>query len=500
MKTIKTVSSRIAALLLILWAAASTAVAQEPARKPKQTPPPPQPEKEIRFPAFEQKTLPNGLRVVVVEHHETPAVSLQLQVLAGKVFTPPAKAGLAAATAELLRQGTQSRSAQQIAEAIDSVGGTLSTGGSWDSALAYAGVTSDQLDLGFELLADVVLRPSFPPEEIERWRRQTLNGLRVQQEDASYLADASFERAVFGEHPYGLPETGTPASVQGITRDDMVAFHREHYVPNQSMLAVVGDVKPAEVFAKVERAFGAWAKGKSHEIPKVQAAGAGKPRIVVVDKPDAVQTEIRAGQIGLAYRDPDYFVSQVYNSVLGGGASARLYDEIRRKRGLSYGAYSNFVYMLQPGSFTASTFTKTESTVEALDTMLEVVQGLTQKPVPPEELAGRKTYLTGVFPLEIETAEGIAGKVLEAMKYGLGREYLESYRDRLDAVTADQVRSFAQRRIQARPPLVVLVGNASAFRADLEKKHGAVEVIPYQELDLLRADLRQEKAEAKPAG
>ena len=487
-----------AVLALSLWAAA--AAAQTPAAKPKQTPPPPQPEKEIHFPAFEQKTLPNGLRVVVVEHHETPTVSLQLQVRAGKAFTPAGKAGLPSATAELLRQGTQSRSAQQIAEAIDSVGGNLVTYGSWDSAIGIVQMTSDQLDLGLDLLSDVTLRPSFPAEEIERWRRQTLNGLRVQLEDAGYLADASFERAVFGDHPYGLPETGTPASVQGITRDDMAAFHREHYVPNQGILAVVGDVKPADAFAKVERAFGAWAKGQSHETPKVQPSPAGKTRIVVVDKPDAVQTEIRMGQVGLAYTDPDYFVSEVYNSILGGGASARLYLEIRQKRGLSYGAGSDFLYMLQPGAFTANTFTKTESTVEALDTMLEVLRGMQEQLVPKEELEERKTYLTGVFPMEIETAEGIAAKVVQAMKYGLGREYLESYRGRLDAVTAEQVKSFASRRIQAMPPLIVLVGNASAFRADLEKKHGAVEVIPYQELDLLRADLRQPKAEPKPAG
>ncbi len=494
------ISRRSAVLALSLWAAAAAASAQQPAAKPKQTPPPPQPEKKIHFPAFEQKTLPNGLRVVVVEHHETPTVSLQLQILAGKVFTPAGKAGVANATAELLRQGTQSRSAQQIAEAIDAVGGNLATYGSWDSAGAIAQTTSDQLDLGLDLLSDVILRPSFPADEIERWRGQTLNGLRVQVEDAGYLADASLDRAVFGDHPYGLPDAGTPASVQSLTREDLVAFHREHYVPNEAILAVVGDVKPAEAFAKVERAFGAWPKGQAHEIPKIQAPAAGKPRIVVIDKPDAVQTEIRTGQIGLAYTDPDYFVSQVYNAVLGGGASARLYEEIRRKRGLSYGAGSAFLYMLQPGSFTANTFTKTESTLEALDTVLAVIRGLKEQPVPQEELATRKTYLTGVFPLEIETAEGIAAKVLEAMKYGLGREYLESYRDRLDAVTADQVKSFAGRRIQDTPPLIVLAGNASAFRADLEKKHGPIEVIPYQELDLLRADLRQPKADSKPAG
>lgn len=469
--------------------------------KPKQSPPPPQPAKDVQFPSFEQKTLPNGLLVVVVEHHETPAVTVQMLIKAGQAFEPAAKASLASATANLLREGTATRSAQQIAAAIDSIGGNLNVYAGRDSAYATLQVTPDQLDLGLDLLTDVVLRPSFPAEELERWRRQSLNGLQVQQKNAAYLASVTFERAVFGEHPYGLPFEGTPESLSGLGRDDLAAFHREHYVPNETIVAVVGDVRPADAFARIERAFGAWKKGNSHEVPKVEPARRDKHRIVVVDVPDAVQTEIRVGQVGLAFRDPDSFVAEVYNSVLGGGSTARLYQEIRQKRGLSYGARSNFTRFLQPGHFEASTFTKTESTVEALQVLLETMQTLEKAPVPAAELEARKTYLSGVFPLEIETPEGIAGKVVEALKYGYGRDYIESYRGRIDAVTAEQVQSFAQRRIHPESTLIVVAGNASAFLPDLQKKIGPAEVIPYQELDLLRADLRKPKqdAPAKPA-
>jgi zinc protease len=469
--------------------------------KPKQAPPPPQPAKDVQFPAFEQKTLANGLRVVVIEHHETPAVTVELLTKAGRAFTPAAKAGLAGATANLLREGTAARSAQQIAGAIDSVGGNLNVGAGSDFGYANIQVTSDQLDLGLDLLADVVLRPSFPDEELERWRRQTLNGLQVQQKDAGYLADSAFQRAVFGKHPYGLPAEGTPESLQSLTRDDLAAFHREFYVPNETIVAVVGDVRPADAFARIERAFGAWKKGNSHEVPKVEAARQDKHRIVIVDVPDAVQTEIRVGQIGLAFRDSDAFVADVYNSVLGGGSTSRLYQEIRQKRGLSYGARSQFAMIQEPGSFRASTFTKTESTVEALQVLLETMKALETTPVPAAELEARKTYLSGVFPLEIETPEGIAGKVVEALMYGYGREYIESYRGRIEAVTAEQVQSFAQRRIHPESTLIVVAGNASAFLPDLQKKIGPAEVIPYQELDLLRTDLRKPKQEApaKPA-
>lgn len=481
------------AVALALGLAVFGAAAQTQSGASRQTPPPPQPPKDIRFPAFEQKTLGNGLRVVVVEQHETPAVSVQLLVHAGKTYGPPAKAGIAATTAGLLREGTQTRSSQQIAEAIDSVGGSLSSSATADTATAMVSVTSDQIDLGLELLADVALRPTFPAEEVERWRRQTLSGLQVQQESAPYLANAAFERVVFGEHPYGLPEIGTPESVQGITRDDLIAFHRERWVPNGAILAVVGDVQPADAFSKVERAFGNWAKGKDPGVPKLQTMTPEKPRVIVIDKPDAVQTEIRAGHVGMVYTDPDFFTSQVYNSILGVGGSARLFQEIRRKRGLSYGASSTFFRAYEPGFFRASTFTKTETTADALGVLLDVVRGMAETPVPPDELESRKTFLTGAFPFEIETPQGIAGKVLEAMKYGLGREYLESYRDRLAAVTAPQIQDFAKRRVRLNQGLIVLVGNASAFREALEKKVGPVEVIPYKEVDLLRANLRKAK-------
>lgn len=486
---------------LVLAVQATILGATQETMKKKQAYPPVQKARDVHFPAFEQKTLANGLRVVVIEHREAPSVTVQMLLRAGKAFDPPAKAGLAAATARLLREGTVTRSSQQIAQSIDSIGGNLGTYGSLDSAGASLQITSDQLDLGMDLLSDVVLHPSFPAEEVERWRRQTLNGLQVQQEDAGYLADAAFARAVFDGHPYGLPDDGTPESVRSLTRDDLVAFHRGHYIPNQAIVAVVGDVKAADAFARVERAFGAWPRGKEREIAKVETAQREKPRIVVIDMPDAVQSEIRLGQTGIAFTDPDAFAADVYNSVLGGGSSARLNQEVRDKRGLSYGAGSGFTKAFQPGSFQASTFTKTESTVQALEVILDTLRALEKTLVPTAELDARKTYLSGVFPLQIETPEGIAAKVLEALKYGLGRDYIESYRGRIDAVTAEQVRSFAERRIHPESALVVVVGNASAFLPDLQKKLGQAEVIPYQELDLLRADLRRPKqAEEKPAG
>jgi len=476
----------------------ATAIAQT--AKPQQ-PPPPQPLRPLQFPAFEQRTLPSGLRVVIIEHHEQPAVSLRLIMKAGAIYDPADKPGLAQATAALLDQGTKTRSAQDIAKAIDFVGGQLSAGAEWDATHASAAVTSDQLDLGMELLADIVLNPAFKDEEIDRWRKQTLSGLQVQMEDPKFLAAAAFNRLIFGHHPYAQPLGGTPESVRALTREDLVRFHKSYYLPNVSIIAVVGDVKPADAFAKIERHFGRWEKGAEAPLPTFNVPQRGTPHIVVLDKPDAVQTEIRVGHVGIARTDPDYFTAQVFDTILGGSSQGRLYVEIRSKRGLTYGAYSGLAERLQPGFFWATTYTKTESTVETVGVILDELKRMQTELVPASELDARKAYLTGGFPLRIETPDGIATQVLDAMLYGYDKSYLETYRDRINSVTAEQVKAFANEKIHPDRVVMVLVGNASAFEADLKQKFPAYEKIAYNEIDLMRPDLKRKKEEiaAKPA-
>jgi zinc protease len=496
--------NRIPTLTVLLLAALAAgapyiAGAQTPAEQ-RATPPGPAPAKEVHFPAFQEKTLANGLRIVVIEEHKDPLVSLRLVVKGGRSYEPEGKSGLAEAVATLLTKGTAKRSAQQIAEAVDFVGANLDANAGLESGFATAGVTSDQLDLGFDLLSDVVLHPTFPQDEIDRWRRQTLSGLQIQQKSAPYLASRAVERMVFGDHPYGRPATGTPESVRGLTRDDFTAYHKSHYIPNGSFLAVVGDVKPDDAFARAERAFGGWAKGAESSLPQVTSPRYERNRIVVIDKPDAVQTEIRLAQTAITHRDPDLYVAEVYNSVTGGSPSARLYEEIRKKRGLSYGAQSFFVEPTQPGFFEASTFTKTETSAEALKVALDVLRDLQKEPVPASELEPAKTFITGAFPLEIETADGIADKVLEAMKFGYGREFLESYDQKISAVTAADVQRFAKERIHPERLSIVLVGNASVFIEPLKKTFPDVDVIPAADFDPMRNDLRRPKAaQAAPA-
>ena len=460
------------------------------------TPPAPGPMRELRFPAFADQTLSNGLRLIQIERHGEPAVSLRLLVPAGKLYEPAAKAGLAGAVADLLTQGTATRSAQQIAAAIDGVGGSLDAGSGPDFTSVSAAVTSDQLDLALELLADVVLHPNFPEGEIERWRRQSLSNLELQRADPGYLAEVSLQRLVFGAFPYGLPSAGTPESLRGLTRDDLVAFHRDHYLPNGAILAVVGDFRPATALAAVERVFGGWAKGAAPRPPALDLPAYPRRRVVVIDKPDAVQTQIRIGQAALAYTDPDYFTATVYGTVLGGGSSGRLFREIRIKRGLAYGAYSGFGEQLVSGSFAVRTSTKTASTVEALRVALDEIAAMGRAPVPAVELDEAKTFLNGAFPLEIESGGAVASRVLTALGYGLSRGFLDSYRDRISAVTPAEIQRFGAGRIHPESMVVVLVGNAAAFGPDLAKLLGPFETIPAADLDPLAPDLRRRTATA----
>jgi zinc protease len=477
-----------------LLAAACAVAAVRAAAVPK-SPPPPQPLRELRFPPFAERTLGNGLRLIAIERHTEPEVSLRLMLPAGRLYEPRAKAGLAGATAELLTEGTAGRTAQQIAAAIDGVGGTLDAGSGTDFAYVSASVTSDQLDLALELLTDVVLHPGFPAAELERWRRQSLSSLELQRANPGYLANVAFQRLVYGMHPYGAPAGGTPESVRGLTRDDLVAFHREHFRPDGAILAVVGDFRPAPALAAVERAFGGWAKGGAAPRPPALELPAHQGRrVVVIDKPDAVQTQIRVGQAALAYADPDFFTAEVYGTVLGGGSFARLFQEIRIKRGLAYGAYCRFAKQLVGGSFEVSTSTKTASTVEALQLTLAELAGMGAAPPPAVELEEAKAYLNGAFPLEIESAGDVASRVLTALGQGRDRAFLDTYRDRISAVTAAGVQRFGRTRIQPDRSVVVLVGNAAAFGPDLAKQLGPFETIPAAELDPLAPDLRRPAA------
>jgi zinc protease len=482
--------------LLGVLACASVASAQFAPYWPQEAPPRPLAAREFTFPPYDVRTLPNGLRVVTVLHHEQPAVTMRLLVGAGAAQDPEKKSGTAQLVGSLLDQGTTTRSAQQIAAQIDSIGGLMSTGAGTDLSSGYVAVMKDSFALGMDLLHDVVRNPAFAPEEIERQKEQAISSLQVSSNDPDYVASVLFDRLVYGFHPYGLPGSGTPESLMGITRADLQAFHAQYFVPNNMILAIVGDVTSEEAFATAERVFGGWPR---RALPAAKPLEPPSPtrRVVVVDKPDSVQTEIRVGQLAIPRKHDDYLAWDLTVKILGGEGANRLHRVLRSERGLTFGASAETQALKQAGDFVAETDTRTDTTGEVLRLTLDEFSRLQRQLVIERELADAQAYLAGSFPLTVETPNDIATLILNSVHFELPLEEVSTFTQRVKAITPDDIQRVARQYIRPDRLSVVLVGNAQAFLPQL-RAIGITdfEVIPIQQLDLMSATLKREPARA----
>ena len=475
-------------LVLVLSVSGS---AQQRASWPSEGPPSALAAHEIRFPAYEMRTLANGLQVIAVPHHEQPVVSLRLIVRAGAAQDPENRPGVAAMAAALLDQGTKTKSSAQIASTIDSIGGALGTGAGPDMTSITSIVMKDSLGLGLDLVADLAQHPAFATEELERQRQQAISGMRVGYEDPEFLANAVFDRLVYGFHPYGRPQSGTPDTVGALTHDDLVAFHRKWFGANNAIFAIVGDVNADDAFTAAERAFGAWEKV---DLPPPMRVDPPVParRLVVIDKPGAVQTEIRVGNVGLPRKHPDYTALDLASKILGGEGANRLHRVLRSERGLTYGASADFNALKESGEIVAQTNTRSATTGETLRLIVDEMSKLLRDPVGDRELAGAQEYLTGSFPLTIETPSQIATHILNAVFFGLNLNDLQTFRERVNAVTAEDIARVARAYLHPDKLTIVLVGDASAFVKQLPGAgFDKFDVIPASELDLLSPDLRR---------
>ena len=460
---------------------------------PSEQAPRPLPAHEVRFPPYEIRTLGNGMRVVAVLHHEQPAVSIRLLVGAGSAQDPKGKGGVANLMASLLDQGTTTRTAQQIADQIDFIGGDLGTGAATDLSFVNAIVMKDSFQTGMDLIADIARNPAFDPEEIARQKDQILSSLRVNADDPGYIADVVFDRLVYGFHPYGLPGTGTEDSLSSLTREDLQAFHRQYFAPNNMILAIVGDVTGDEAFAAAERVFGSWPRGTVAQTPPIDPPPSAR-RIVIVDKPDAVQTSIRVGQLAIPRKHPEYLTWDLTVKILGGEGANRLHQVLRSQYGLTYGAEANAEARKDAGDFVAETDTRTDSTGQALRLMVDEFSRLARERVGQRELSDAQAYLAGSFPLTIESPDQIATQVLNVLFYDLPISEIGSFRERVLAVTPEDIQRVARQYVRPDRLAIVLVGNARAFASQLiELGLGPYEVIPADQLDLMAPNFRRDR-------
>jgi zinc protease len=428
------------------------------------------PDPKLVLPAVQRRKLSNGLDVLVVEHHEVPVVSLNLVMKMGAAGDPADKAGLASLSADMLDEGTATRSSLEISDQLASIGSSLNVAAGWDSTTASMRTLTRHLDRALEIYSDVITNPAFPDKDLERLRLQRITALRQQRDSPDAIAGLVFQTVLYGRnHPYGHPLAGDEASLTGLTGADVRGFYETYYRPNNSALIVVGDVKPDAVVAKLEKAFAGW---KSGHVPAVDVSAAPVQRdhaaIYLVDRPGSVQSVIQIGQVGVPRSSPDYFPLFVMNRILGGASSARINLNLREDKGYTYGASSAFSFRRGAGPFTAQAPVQGFSTKESVVEFMKELRGIRGEiPVTPAELQGAKDAIIRGFPRNFETPDQIAGNLELIVTYDLPDTYFNGYIERVEAVTLEDISRVANRYLQPDRMAVVIVGDRRAIEQPL---------------------------------
>ncbi len=406
-----------------------------------------------------REVLNNGLTLLIVERHNLPMVIVNIGIKAGSVVEPQDKAGLSNLTAELITAGTKRRTAKQINEEIEFVGGILESSGGDDYITVSLTVLKKDISLGFDLLSDIILNPIFPEEEIKKKIGLIKGRLKAGEDDPEFVASKAFMKEVFGEHPYGRLVQGSEESLDRINREDIINFHRSYYAPNNTIMSVVGDITPDEVRSFIKKYFSEWAK-RDIRFPHISAPLIkGEGGILIIDK-NLTQANIMVGHIGVRRDNPDYYAISVMNYILGGGGFAsRLMQNIRDEKGLVYDISSSFSTKKHGGSFEISLQTKNESADEAIEEILKEIERIRKEPVSDKELEDAKSFLTGSFPMRIETGRRIASFLVAVEYYGLGMDYIDKYHEYINTVTKEDVLRVAEKYLKPESFVFVAVAD-----------------------------------------
>jgi predicted Zn-dependent peptidase len=430
-------------------------------QRPDRTKPPALgPAPTLKLPAIQKRTLSNGLAVWIVEAHEVPLVQANLVIMAGSGDDPAGKFGIASLTAAMLDEGAGTRSALEIADAVDYLGADLQTTSSSDASAVRLNVPVARLRDALPIMADVALRPTFPAEDLERLRQERLTALLQARDDPAQVIPYAFQRVVFGPaHRYGTGQVGTEATLKAFTPPDLKTFHDAVYQPSNATLIVVGDVTTDAVLPLVEQQFGGWkVSGPVRRTPVPAAPRSTETHVTIVDVPMAAQSQIRIGWVGVPRSTPDYFTLEVLNTILGGSFTSRLNQNLREEHGYAYGASSRFDMRLSAGPFMAAAGVQTDKTAEALQEFFKELTRI-HEPVGAEELAKAKNYVALSFPGEFETIADLGAHLEELVVYKLPDDYFERYVPNIQAVTAAAVQKAAATDIQPKRLSVVVVGD-----------------------------------------
>lgn len=432
------------------------------------TPPLPGSAPELSLPDPVRRTLSNGLEVILVEQHELPVVDLRLVLRAGAATDAPVEAGRSTLLADMLDEGTTTRTSLQIAEELEYLGAELATDAGWDASYANLHVLERRLDAALELMADVVLHPTFSDEELERKRAERLATLIQQRDEARFLASNAFNSVLYGSaHPYGISTLGTSRSIAALAREDLLRTYRRYWRPRNAFMVVAGAITMDELEPMLERHFGEWEDAPVSVALLPQPQPPSSTGIYIVDKPGAAQSEIRVGQVGVARDTPDYFPLLVMNTMLGGSFTSRLNMNLREDKGYTYGARSGFDHRLAAGPFTASAAVHTAVTDSAVLEFVREMRRIRDERVPAAELERARNYIAYGLARRFETTNDIAGNLADAELYRLGDDYFDRYVARVRAVTADDVQRVANRYLDPSRWAIVIAGDRSAIEDKL---------------------------------
>ena len=415
----------------------------------------------IAIPAARETVLANGLSIVVVEDHRLPLVSYRLAFRVGGAFDPAGLPGLTDLLAGLLPEGTESKTSREIADEVARIGASMSAGANSDYTIVAASALSNFNDQILALIAEVVLQPSFPENEVELAKQNTKESLRQQRAQPSFLASEMVSRVMFGDHPYAIVAP-TPESIDHATRDEFVRFHRARFVPNSAVFIVVGDVQQEQIVKRAESLFSGWERGADlvtdFPAPPVRT----KRTAYLVDRRGSAQSNIVIANSGIVRTSPDYFPLLLMHTVLGANASSRLFMNLREDKGYTYGAYTNLDARRTAGTFRATAEVRTPVTGDSLKEFFYELDRICRDPVSEKEINDAKSYLTGVFPIRLETHEGLTDQLVQIKMLNLPDDYLQHYRDRVQAVTVADIQRVAAKYVKPDEAAVIVVGDGNA--------------------------------------
>jgi zinc protease len=432
--------------------------------KPPELGPPPR----VALPPIVTRELPNGLKLLIVEHHELPLADFVLLVGSGSTTDPASKTGVANLTATMLREGTTTRKSLDIADQIAYLGISLSPSSSWESSTLSLHTPIAQLDSALALFADVALRPSFPADEFERLRKNRLTDLLRLRDQGPAIANLAFPAIIYGGvHPYGAATLGTEASVKSLSVADLQSYYQTNFKPNNSTLIIVGDVNPAQIEHKISALFGGWQRGDVPQPTYTDPPKAAATTVYLIDKPGAAQSSFRIGSVGVPRSTKDYFALSVMNTILGGSFTSRLMQNLRETRGYTYGASSRFDMRRNAGPFLASAEIVAAKTDSALLEFMKELNAIRQS-VPASELSRAKRFLQLQLPGNFETTQDIAFQLVPVALYGLQLDYYNNYVQNIEAITEADVARVAQQYINPGSLAVVIVGDRKSIEPGLK--------------------------------